>query len=191
LDYPVKAEGVTTKQISLDMKISRRRVQQIWKSYSESKQEPAIGENMGWPRKPFDEREAEVIGEAYQLYRFGARMLEVAVRNVFKICISHNCIHMYLKAADLAHEDTKKKKRRKWFDMNASIACLQDISIGMNQVGQISRFCVIIDDASRMILAGGEFKNINTENSKLAVDELVEKILVAPPHARVYLGSRC
>jgi len=89
-------------------------VQQIWKSYAESKQEPSIGENMGRPRKPFDEREAEVIGEAYQHYRFGARMLETLVRKVFKIRISHNRIHMYLKAADLAHEDAKKKNRRKW-----------------------------------------------------------------------------
>jgi hypothetical protein len=32
LDYLAKAEGVTTKQIALDMKISRRRIQQIWKS---------------------------------------------------------------------------------------------------------------------------------------------------------------
>ena len=109
-----KQKGVTTKQIALDMKISRRRVQQIWKSYAESKQEPSIGENMGRPRKPFDEREAEVIGEAYQHYRFGARMLETVVRKVFKIRISHNRIHMYLKAADLAHEDAKKKNRRKW-----------------------------------------------------------------------------
>jgi len=37
------------------------------------------------------------------------------------------------------------------------------------------KVCVIIDDASRMILAGGEFKNINTENSKLVVDELIER----------------
>ena len=58
-----KQKWVTTKQIALDMKISRRRVQHIWKSYAESKQKPAIGENMGRPRKPFDEREAEVIAE--------------------------------------------------------------------------------------------------------------------------------
>jgi putative transposase len=70
-----KQTGVTTKQIALDMEISRRRVQQIWKSYAETKREPAIGENMGRPRKLFDEREAEVIGEAFALYRFGARML--------------------------------------------------------------------------------------------------------------------
>ena len=60
-----KQKGVTTKQIALDMKISRRRVQQIWKSYARAMQEPTIGENMGRPRKPFDEREAQVISEAY------------------------------------------------------------------------------------------------------------------------------
>jgi hypothetical protein len=59
---------VTTKQIALDMKISRRRVQQIWKSYVETRREPAIGENMVRPRKPFDEGEALVIGEAYQIF---------------------------------------------------------------------------------------------------------------------------
>jgi putative transposase len=170
-----KQKGVTTKQIALDMKISRRRVQQIWKSYAETKQEPAIGENMGRPRKLFDEREAEVIGEAYQLYRFGARMLEVIVRKVFKICIFHCRIHMYLKAAGLAHEDAKKKKRRKWvrYERKHSLSAEH---IDWHESGWSDlKVCVIIDDASRMILAGGEFMNINTKNSKLVVDELVER----------------
>ncbi len=104
-------KGVPTKQTALDMKISRRRVQQFWKSYKEQMREPAIGKNMGRPRKLFDEREAQVIDEAYGLYRFGARMLEVVVRKVFKTHISHNRIHMYLKAAGLAHEDRQKKKQ--------------------------------------------------------------------------------
>jgi putative transposase len=170
-----KQKGVTTKQIALDMKISRRRVQQIWKNYAESKQEPAIGENMGRPRKPFDEREAQVVGEGYRLYRFGARMLEVAVRKVFKIRISHNRIHMYLKAAGLAHEDPKKQKRRKWvrYERKHSLSAGH---IDWHESGWSDlKVCVIIDDASRMILAGGEFMNINTENSKLVVDELVER----------------
>ncbi len=41
-------------------------------------------------------------------------MLENVIRKQFKICISHNRIHMYLKAAGLAQEDLKKQKRRKW-----------------------------------------------------------------------------
>jgi transposase InsO family protein len=37
------------------------------------------------------------------------------------------------------------------------------------------KVCVILDDASRMVLAGGEFSVINTENSKLVIDQLVER----------------
>jgi len=36
------------------------------------------------------------------------------------------------------------------------------------------KFCAILDDASRKILAAGEFKNANTENSMALVDKLVE-----------------
>ncbi len=37
------------------------------------------------------------------------------------------------------------------------------------------KVCVILDDASRMVLSGEEFSEINTENSKLVVDQLVDK----------------
>jgi putative transposase len=170
-----KKKGVTTKQIALDMKISRRRVQQIWKRYAETGREPGIGENMGRPMKIFDEGEAQVVSEAYKRFRFGGRMLEAVVRKVFKVRISHNRIHMYLKAAGLAHEDPKKKKRRKWvrYEREHSLSAGH---IDWHESGWSDlKVCVIIDDASRMILAGGEFKNINTKNSKLVVDELVER----------------
>jgi hypothetical protein len=183
--------GVATKQIAQDMKISRRRVQQIWKSYAQGKQEPAIGENMGRPRKPFDEKEVQVVGEAYTLYRFGARMLEVAVRKVFKIRISHNRIHMYLKAAGLAHEDPQKKKRGKWvryeWEHSLSAGHIDWHESGWSDL----KVCAVIDGASRMILAGGEFKNVNTKNIKSVVDQLVERYWWLSPHARAYLGSQC
>ena len=33
---------------------------------------------------------------------------------------------------------------------------------------------MILDNASRMVLAGGEFFEINTDNSKLVIDQMVE-----------------
>ena len=102
-------------------------------------------------------------------------MLEVVARKVFKIRISHNRIHMYLKAAGLAHEDPKKKNQRKWVryerDHSLSAGHIDWHESGWSDL----KVCVIIDDASRMILAGGEFTEINTENSKLVVDQLVER----------------
>jgi hypothetical protein len=56
-------------------------------------EKPAIDEKMATPESSFIEREAQVVGEAYALYRFGAQMLEVVVRKAFKIRISCNRIH--------------------------------------------------------------------------------------------------
>jgi len=76
LDYLPEAEGGTTKQIALDMMVSRRRVQQIWSEYVNTGRQPAIGENMGRPKKPYEEREAQIVSQAYAICRFGARMFE-------------------------------------------------------------------------------------------------------------------
>jgi len=104
----------STKEISRDVKVSQRRVQQIIKEYRETGLEPVLGEKVGRPVKPYDEKESEIVREAHVRYRFGARMLEPVIRKQYKICISHNRIHMYLKAQGAAQEDENKQKRRKW-----------------------------------------------------------------------------
>jgi hypothetical protein len=98
-----------------------------------------LGEKVGRPRKPYIEKEAEVIKAAHAHYRFGARMLETVIRKQFKICISHNRIHMYLKAEGLTQEDLKNRSAGSGFVMNESTACLLGISTGMNGMGLMSR----------------------------------------------------
>jgi putative transposase len=71
---------VATKEIARHMKISPRRVQQILKEYSETGEEPSPGEKLGRPAKPYDEQEAQIVKEAHERYRFGARMLEPVIR---------------------------------------------------------------------------------------------------------------
>jgi len=77
-----KQKGVGTKEIARDMKVSRRRVQQIWKCFRETGKEPVLGKNLGRPRKPCDKHEAEIVRAAHARYRFGARMLEGAIRKL-------------------------------------------------------------------------------------------------------------
>ena len=103
----------STKEISRDVKVSQRRVQQIIKQYKETGLEPVLGENIGRPVKPYDENESKIVHEAHARYRFGARMLEAVIRKQYKMRISHNRIHMYLKHQGLAQDDEKKQKRRK------------------------------------------------------------------------------
>jgi putative transposase len=69
----------STKEISRDVKVSQRRVQQIIKQYKETGLEPVLGEKVGRPFKPYDEQEAEIVRGAHARYRFGARMLEVVI----------------------------------------------------------------------------------------------------------------
>jgi putative transposase len=47
---------MTTSEIAKDMKITRRRVQQVWKEYVATGKEPVVGKALGRPKKPFDER---------------------------------------------------------------------------------------------------------------------------------------
>jgi transposase InsO family protein len=42
-------------------------------------------------------------------------------------------------------------------------------------VGTWLKVCIILNDASRKILGGGEFVTINTENSMIVVDQMVER----------------
>jgi len=170
-----KHKGVATKDIARDMKVSTRRVQQILREYRKTGKEPSLGENLGRPAKPYDEHEAQIVKEAHESYRFGARMLEPVIRKRYKIQISHNRIHMYLKAQGLAQENQKKQKRRKWVRYERKHSLSAGHIDWHEADGTDIKVCVVLDDASRMVLAGGEFSVINTENSKLVIDQLVER----------------
>ena len=83
-------KGVATKEISQDMKVTQRRVQQVLKDYKKTGHEPVYGENVGRPRKPYNETEAQIVKETHYRYRLGARMLEYVIRKRYKVCISQN-----------------------------------------------------------------------------------------------------
>ena len=75
-------------------------------------------EKVGRPFKPYDEQESEIVQEAHARYRFGARMLEVVIRKQYKICISHNRIHMYLKHQGRAKDDEESRNAESGFAMS-------------------------------------------------------------------------
>ncbi len=125
------------------MKISRRRVQQIGKHFQETGSEPVLGRNIGRPRKPFVKREAEIIREAYGRYRFGARMLEKVIRKQYKVRISHNRIHEYLKVEGLACEDKGRRSGANGTDTNVSIAFRQEYVFSCPRIDRWILFSVL------------------------------------------------
>ena len=114
-----------------------------------------MGSRMSPSIKPFNAEEAEIVREANQRYRFGARMLERIIRKVYKVRISHNRIHIHLPASDLANKEPNKQKRRKWVRHERE----HSMSAGHIDWHEVERtgikVYVIEDDASRKILAVG------------------------------------
>ena len=70
--------------------------------------------------------------------------------------ISHNRIHMYLKHQGAAQDDEKKQKRRKWVRYERKHSLSAGHIDWHEWDGTSIKVCVILDDASRMVLAGGE-----------------------------------
>jgi putative transposase len=106
-----------------------------------------------------------MVREAHSHYKFGARMLERVIRKQYKICISHNRIHMYLKKEGLAREEPGRKGEGFELKYGMSTGHIDWFEVDGSDI----KVCIILDDASRKVLAGGEFSSINIENSKLVL----------------------
>ena len=92
-----KEEGMSSSIIARALKITIRRVNQVWKQYLETGTIPAIGKKMGRPPDPpLSAHEKEIIREAKQKYKLGARRLELLIDRDYGIHIPHNRIHKFL-----------------------------------------------------------------------------------------------
>jgi len=156
-------------------RITRRRVDQLWKQYRETGEIPLIGEAMGRPKKPVTPEESSVIDPAYQRFRYGARMLAQLIWKDYAVSISHNRIHRYLMDRGLAKAETSKRKQRKWvrYERKHSMSA-GHIDWHEDPVKGL-KICAILDDSSRKILAIDEFATINTENSKAIVERAIRE----------------
>ncbi|AAM03804.1 integrase [Methanosarcina acetivorans C2A] len=170
-----KSKGESTSTIAEIQGISARRVQQIYKEYVETGQLPQVGINLGRPKNPLSSSDKELIDQTYSDYKFGACYLEILIEGKYNRKISHNRIHNYLLSMDLAKENRKKKQRRKWcrYEREHSMSAAH-IDWHENPLLGL-QVCAILDDSSRMIIAGGEYVHCNTENTIKVIDELVKE----------------
>ena len=80
---------MSSKKIAMALKISKRRVNQVWRMYMQNGEIPIIGENIGRPRKEITEEEREIVLEAKNKYKLGARRLEPIIERDFGMHIPH------------------------------------------------------------------------------------------------------
>ena len=170
-----KTNNVSTKIIAKDLKLSESTVKRVWMHWTRTKMLLNISK-FGRKKKEIDEASEQLILEVNKEQNLGARRLEKIIDFTHGKHIPHNAIHKVLIAHGRAKTNPNKSKRRKpW------VRWERDHSLSLVHLDWHTRdcdgkkVCVVLDDSSRRILAGGEFDAETTENSIKLLQEALEK----------------
>jgi len=169
-----RKHGMSTYQISKNMKVSERRVNQILELYRKTGEMPVVGKNVGRPKKPIYSYERESIIECFREFKISASLLRILIKNKYSIDINHNRIHKVLLEEGLAKPIGKKVKRKTWvrYERRHSLSAVHMDWMYDHKIGKW--VIAVIDDASRKILAYGEFSHATVENTILVLKEALK-----------------
>lgn len=167
-------EGKATQTwLSMYLEITPRRFRQIYRTYKKTKSVPAIGSNVGRPKVNISDKQESAVIDQWNKHHLNALYLETIIDLEQKQRIPHNTIHRIMLAKGYASEQESKQKRRKpWvrYERDHSLSAVHmDWHISRSVPGK--QVCVVLDDASRKILSGGEFSNATSENSIMLLKE--------------------
>lgn len=165
----------TAKELSQIYNITPRHIQSLVKRYKETGTYPIMNK----ARRPcieLTEEEKDLIMKCFLESRHcGAVTLRLYIMKHHNVRISKNKLHNHLKKIGISKPDKKKQKQRKYCRYE------RDHSFSLGHMDyHDSRYngsCAIIwiDDASRLIIAGEEFDEANTENAKIIVERAIKK----------------
>jgi putative transposase len=162
-------KGASAAKLAADFSITKRRVNQVYASYLKTGVLPTIGEGVGRPMKPIQEWEREIVRKANADQRVGARRLEKVIKQDYQRNIGHNRIHGILLGLGLAKPNPKKQRQRKYLSYERGHS-LTAVHLDWHTNKREEHVIAVIDDASRKIIAGGEFAAESVETT-LAVSE--------------------
>lgn len=167
--------GVSTKEMARKYGVSERRIQQLCKEYRETGNIP-FPKKVGRKRKEYDEEIKRKILKTAKKYRCGAVKLSRILRKKYGIKLDHNKVQEILRVNGMAKEDEKKRKRKKPWVRYEREHSLSAVHMDWYYDSVINKWiCAVMDDASRMILACGEYDSPTAEASIQLLDEAYEK----------------
>lgn len=127
--------------------------------------------------KPISPEEAENVRRAKETYGLGAVLLEQILAEEGQR-MPHNRIHRILLQEGYAKKEPKKSRRRKWvrYERRHSHSLIHTDYFEVDGREVIT----YEDDASRCILAYGEFAGATTDNAIKVFDEMIRKWEIVP-----------
>ncbi|MDR1993483.1 MAG: DDE-type integrase/transposase/recombinase [Nitrososphaerota archaeon] len=163
----------TSKWAANHLGISQRRFQQIYKQYQTTKEMPNIGIDVGRPKKEILAEWKTIIKQQYEKTWCGAVYLEKKINTKHHIYIPKHIIHQVLLELGYARHEVSKQKRRKPWIRYERTHCLSLVHTDYHYTSDGRYLCTILDDASRKVLAVGEFDHKTTENALLVLKQAI------------------
>ncbi len=169
-----KTRNDSNKNIAVDMKLSKSTVKRVW-TYWLKHNKPIPIKKFGRKKKVIDEESEKIILEVQKEQKLGARRLEKIIKFKHGKHIPHNRIHQVLLKNGKAKENKNKKKRRKAWIRYERKHSLTAVHLDWHTGKVVKKeVCVVEDDSSRYILAGGEFDAATAETSVSLVQDVMD-----------------
>ena len=154
--------GTSQEYMSKQLGITTRWFRELYKEWKITGDIPIKRYKLGRPLKEIPMEETEIIIKKYEKYRLNAMYLEKIIYAEEQIRIPHNRIHKVLISKGLAKKEPNKQKRRKAWIRYEREYSLSAGHLDWHEPSDGRKVCVVLDDASRKILSGGEFKYPNS-----------------------------
>jgi len=162
----LKNEGWTSYQVKKKVGVSVRRVDQIYKEYSETGNIPELGKPTGIPKKRINPTKKTIVKESYEKYRICASRLNLKIQKDYNISIPVYSIHNILLELGFAKSHGRNDVRKKDWIRYERRHSLTAVHLDWFYHPGLEIWALpIIDDASRKLLALIETESPTTDAS--------------------------
>ena len=175
LKWALAQKDKKNKELANKCGISIRRFQQLKVKYKETGEMPKLNQNRR-PKTELTDKDKELIDKAVKESKLNnAVILRLYIDKYYNKELPYGKIHKYLLKEGISKQDKEKQKQRKYcrYERKHSFS-LAHLDWHESKVFPGKQVCTVIDDASRLILSGGEFDHATADNSikllKLAID---------------------
>ncbi len=158
----VSKDRISTKDAADIYNITQRRVQQLTKKYSETGEIPKLS----WNRRPktdLTKEQKQVIDRAWEETRLGSKLLYFELKRK-GTTVPKNKLIKYLRETSKSSPNPNKQKKRKRCRYERKHTCSLVHGDFHRRTENDPHALAWLDDASRKIIASGEFKDATAEH---------------------------
>ena len=178
IDYVIREckKGRKTSHIAEEMKVSQRRVQQLWREFRDTGK-PHVPQSPGRGTVLPSKEQVDAVLNACRVKPAGIARTAKYVRNM-GILISYNLVYKIMKEHGMVTPSAAKSRRRKWirYERKYSNAMWHvDWYIMKDQCFHGHNLITYLDDASRCVVAAAVFKEATSENTVVVLRRAIEE----------------